>query len=53
MIGFIERWLRIRVLRAELRDIDREEQQAKDVIANAWVRRQARVRELESLGAKP
>lgn len=53
MIAWLERWLRIRVLRAELRDIDREEQQAKDVIARASFKRQERVRELEQLGARP
>lgn len=53
MIAFLERWLRIRVLRAELRDIDKEEQQAKDSLARVNWRRQVRVQELEKLGAKP
>jgi len=45
----LNRWLRLRILRAELRDIDREEQEAKDVIARAWKRRAERVREIEAL----
>jgi len=49
MITRINRWLRLRILRAELRDIDREEQQAKDVIARAWMRRAERVKEIETL----
>jgi hypothetical protein len=53
VIAWIERWLRIRVLRSELRDIDLEEQRAKDAIARASFRRQERERELEELGAKP
>lgn len=53
MIAFLERWLRIRVLRSEIRDIQRELQQAKNAIASAPFRLQERVRELEELGAKP
>jgi hypothetical protein len=53
VIAWLERWMRIRVLRSELRDIDREEQRAKDAIARSSFERQARERELEELGAKP
>jgi phage shock protein A len=53
VIAFIARWLRIRVLRAEIRDIQRELQKAKDAIARSSFRLQERARELEELGAKP
>lgn len=50
-MNWLSRWLRIRILRAELADIDREEQHAKNAIANAWLKRAERLREIAELEA--
>lgn len=50
-MNWLVRRLQLRILRAELRDIDREEQAAKNAIAHAWIRRAERLREIAELEA--
>lgn len=48
-MSWLARWLRLHILRAELREVDREEQEHKDAAGRAWLKRAEIRREIESL----
>lgn len=48
-MNWLIRWLQLRILRAELRDVDREEQQAKDAAGRAWIKRAEIQKQIEAL----
>lgn len=50
-MNWLCRWLQLRILRAELRDVDREEQQAKDAVARAWRKRAEIQKQIDALQA--